>query len=154
MEEVDLPLNSLTPYFVAFCVDFGTALTFISLISSSETFAKRLLAAILFRSYILHSGRRTLLAEAFPCFRCFGCSRFVLVVSVPRKRPLQTAVWDSCWACARWKCGYHGISVSRVGNTMPPPEFAHVFMSQFSHGNDSHSPCWYSGLTFAQQTST
>ena len=45
----------------------------------------------------------TLLAEAFPlCFsalychslRCFGCSRFVLVVSVPRKRPLQTAVWD------------------------------------------------------------
>ena len=47
----------------------------------------------------------TLLAEAFPlCFsalychslRGFGCSRFVLVVSVPRKRPLQTAVWDSC----------------------------------------------------------
>ena len=46
----------------------------------------------------------TLLAEAFPlCFsalychslRCFGCSRFVLVVSMPRKRPLQTAVWDS-----------------------------------------------------------
>ena len=31
--------------------------------------------------------------------------------------------------------------LSRVGNTMPPPEFAHVFMSQFSHGNDSHSPC-------------
>ena len=30
---------------------------------------------------------------------------------------------------------------SRVGNTMPPPEFAHVFMSQISHGNDSHSPC-------------
>ena len=38
----------------------------------------------------------TLLAEAFPlCFsalychslRCFGCLRFVLVVSVPRKRP-------------------------------------------------------------------
>ena len=50
----------------------------------------------------------TLLAEAFPlCFsalychslRGFGCSRFVLVVSVPRKRPLQTAVWDSCRAC-------------------------------------------------------
>ena len=47
----------------------------------------------------------TLLAEAFPlCFsalychslRGFGCSRFVLVVSVPRKIPLQTAVWDSC----------------------------------------------------------
>ena len=47
----------------------------------------------------------TLLAEAFPfCFsalychslRGFGCSRFILVVSVPRKRPLQTAVWDSC----------------------------------------------------------
>ena len=46
----------------------------------------------------------TLLAEAFPlCFsalychslRGFGWSRFVLVVSVPRKRPLQTAVWDS-----------------------------------------------------------
>ena len=37
--------------------------------------------------------------------------------------------------------GYHGISGSRVGNTMPPPEFAHLFMSQFSHGNDSHSPC-------------
>ena len=42
----------------------------------------------------------TLLAEAFPlcfsvlychCLRGFGCSRFVLVVSVPRKRPLQTA---------------------------------------------------------------
>ena len=41
----------------------------------------------------------TLLAEAFPlCFsafychslRGFGCSRIVLVVSVPRKRPLQT----------------------------------------------------------------
>ena len=31
--------------------------------------------------------------------------------------------------------------LSRVGNTMPPPEFAHVFMSQISHGNDSHSPC-------------
>ena len=30
--------------------------------------------------------------------------------------------------------------LSRVGNTMPPPEFAHVFMSQISHGNDSHSP--------------
>ena len=29
--------------------------------------------------------------------------------------------------------------MSRVGNTMPPPEFAHVFMSQFSDGNDSHS---------------
>ena len=51
---------------------------------------------------------RTLLVEAFPlCFsalychslRSFGCSRFVLVVSVPRKRTLQTAVWDSCWAC-------------------------------------------------------
>ena len=78
----------------------------------------------------------TLLAEAFPlCFsalychslRGFGCSRFILVVSVPRKRPLQTAVWDSCWACARWKCGYHGISGSRVGNTMPPPEFASQF---------------------------
>ena len=50
----------------------------------------------------------TLLTEAFPlCFSAlyyyslcgFGCSRFVLVVSVPRKRPLQTAVWDSCWAC-------------------------------------------------------
>ena len=49
--------------------------------------------------------KNTLLAEAFPlCFsalychslRGFGCSRFVLVVSVPRKRPLQTAVWDSC----------------------------------------------------------
>ena len=26
----------------------------------------------------------------------FGCSRFVLVVSVPRKRPLQKTVWDSC----------------------------------------------------------
>ena len=47
----------------------------------------------------------TLLAEAFPlsfsALYChslcgFGCSRFVLVVSVPRKRPLQTAVWDSC----------------------------------------------------------
>ena len=47
----------------------------------------------------------TLLAETFPlCFPAlychslcgFGCSRFVLVVSVPRKRPLQTAVWDSC----------------------------------------------------------
>ena len=46
----------------------------------------------------------TLLAEAFPlCFsalycyslRGFGCSRFVLFVSGPRKRPLQTAVWDS-----------------------------------------------------------
>ena len=46
----------------------------------------------------------TLLAEAFSlCFsalychslRGFGCSRFVLVVSVPRKRPLQTADWDS-----------------------------------------------------------
>ena len=59
---------------------------------------------------------------------------------------------------------YHGISGSRVGNTMPPPEFArqfrggankvflllftyvlanaaNVFMSQFSHGKDSHSPC-------------
>ena len=31
--------------------------------------------------------------------------------------------------------------LSRVGNTMPPPEFAHVFMSPISHGNDSHSPC-------------
>ena len=31
--------------------------------------------------------------------------------------------------------------LSRVGNTMPPPEFADVFMSQISHGNDSHSPC-------------
>ena len=47
----------------------------------------------------------TLLAEAFPlCFsamychslRGFGCSRFVLVVSVPRKRPLPTAACDSC----------------------------------------------------------
>ena len=32
-------------------------------------------------------------------------------------------------------------NLSRVGNTMPPPEFAHAFMSQISHGNDSHSPC-------------
>ena len=31
--------------------------------------------------------------------------------------------------------------LSRVGNTMPPPEFADVFMSQISHGIDSHSPC-------------
>ena len=54
----------------------------------------------------------TLLGEAFPlCFsalychslRCFGCSRFVLVVSVPRKRPLQTA--HSRPQCLRvWKC--------------------------------------------------
>ena len=49
----------------------------------------------------LDSLLATLLAEAFPlCFsalychslRGFGCSRFVLVVSVPRKRPLQAAV--------------------------------------------------------------
>ena len=48
---------------------------------------------------------RTLLAEAFPlCFsalychslRGFGCSRFVLVVNQPRKRPLPTAACDSC----------------------------------------------------------
>ena len=47
----------------------------------------------------------TLLAEAFPlCFsalychslRGFGCSRFVLVVNQPRKRPLPTAACDSC----------------------------------------------------------
>ena len=47
----------------------------------------------------------TLLAEAFLlCFsalychslRGFGCSRFVLVVSVTRKRPLPTAACDSC----------------------------------------------------------
>ena len=31
--------------------------------------------------------------------------------------------------------------LSRVSNMMPPPEFAHVFMSQISDGNDSHSPC-------------
>ena len=65
-------------------------------------------------------GHDTLLAEAFPlCFSALychslGCSRFVLVVSVPRKRPLQTAVWDSCWACARWKCGYHGEAWSQA----------------------------------------
>ena len=47
----------------------------------------------------------TLLAEAFPlCFsalychslRGIGCSRFVLVVNQPRKRPLPTAACDSC----------------------------------------------------------
>ena len=52
-----------------------------------------------------NSSKSTLLAEAFPlCFsalychslRGFGCSRFVLVVSVPRKRPLLTAACDSC----------------------------------------------------------
>ena len=57
------------------------------------------------RSDKLGNCHVTLLAEAFPLsfsalychsLRCFGCSRFVLVVSVPRKRPLQTAVWDSC----------------------------------------------------------
>ena len=57
---------------------------------------------------------RTLLAEAFPlsfsALYChslcgFGRSRFVLVVSVPRKRPLQTAhSRPQClrvWECAR-----------------------------------------------------
>ena len=57
-----------------------------------------------YSSIRLTNQKPTLLAEAFPlCFsalychslRSFGCSRFVLVVSVPRKRPLQTAVWDS-----------------------------------------------------------
>ena len=58
------------------------------------------------RAFVVrYPGLDTLLAEAIPlCFsalyyhslRGFGCSRFVLVVSVPRKRPLQTAVWDSC----------------------------------------------------------
>ena len=46
-QKAGLPLSSLTPYFVAFCVLLGTAFIFISDISSSETCANRL-AAILF----------------------------------------------------------------------------------------------------------
>ena len=41
-------MKSLTPYLVAFWVVLGTALILISKISSSETFANGLLAAILF----------------------------------------------------------------------------------------------------------
>ena len=70
----------------------------------------------------------------------FGCSRFVLVVSMPRKDlcrqpfaiPVEHALDENVVTME---------FLSRVGNTMPPPEFAHVFMSQISHGNDSHSPC-------------
>ena len=46
-KEADLLLKILTPYLVAYCVDSGTALMLSYAISSSETFANRLLAAIL-----------------------------------------------------------------------------------------------------------
>ena len=89
------------------------------------------------------SNSTTLLAEAFPlCFsalychslRGFGCSlcrgkdlcRQPLAIPVEHARDENAVTMEF---------------LSRVGNTMPPPEFAHVFMSQISHGNDSHSPC-------------
>ena len=86
----------------------------------------------------------TLLAEAFPlCFsalychslRGFGCSRFVLVGRGKDlcRQPLAIPVEH-----ARDENAVTMEFLSRVGNTMPPPEFAHVFMSQISHGNDSH----------------
>ena len=78
---------------------------------------------------LLFSSRFWLLAFCFGCFcaeeKTSADSRLGFLLSIARD---ENAV-------------YHGISVSRVGNTMPPPEFAHVFMSQLSHGNDSHSPC-------------
>ena len=51
-----------------------------------------------------------------------------------RGKPLQTAVWDSYWACARGKCGYHGISGSHVSNMVPPPEFALQFRGSLNKG--------------------
>ena len=43
-----LPLKILTPYLVVHCIDLGTALMLSSVISSSETFAYRLLAGAVY----------------------------------------------------------------------------------------------------------
>ena len=90
----------------------------------------------------------TLLAEAFPL--CFSALYILFAVLAARvlfwlflcrgtdlcRQPFGIPVEH-----ARDENAVTMEFVSRVGNTMPPPEFAHVFMSQFSHGNDSHSPC-------------
>ena len=88
----------------------------------------------MFRSVVLplFSSRFWLLAF---CFGCEPAEEKDLC-----RQPLAIPVEH-----ARDKNGVTMEFLSRVGNTMPPPEFAHVFMrsfmSQISHGNDSHSPC-------------
>ena len=91
----------------------------------------------------------TLLAEAFP-FVSQHCTAILFAVLVARglfwlflcrgkdlcRQPLAIPVKH-----ARDENAVTMEFLSRVGNTMPPPEFAHVFMSQISHGNGSHSPC-------------
>ena len=83
-------------------MDHGAVLELSPKLSQFVCFSLKLLSV---QEEVLFCMAFTLLAEAFPlCFsalychslRGFGCSRFVLVVSVPRKRPLPTAACDSC----------------------------------------------------------
>ena len=83
----------------------------------------------MFLSVVLpFSWRFWLLAFCFGCSLCPGkdLCRQPLAIPVEHARDENAVTMEF---------------LSRVGNTMPPPEFAHVFMSQISHGNDSHSPC-------------
>ena len=68
------------------------------------------------------SSRFWLLAFCFGCSLCRGkdLCRQPLAIPVEHARDENAVTMEF---------------LSRVGNTMPPPEFAHVFMSQISHGN-------------------
>ena len=93
--------------------------------------------------------KTTLLAETFPlCFSALYChslrglvARVLFWLFLCRGKDLCRQPLAIPVEHARDENAVTMDFLSRVGNMMPPPEFAHVFMSQTSHGNDSHSPC-------------